>query len=117
MTAKSNVTIEPLVRVENLVKYYSKKKFVGSGEQVRALDGVSFSIFRGTALAIVGESGSGSQACVFQQLATIHLHDHSLLGAKIPAERFSPRTLTSVPSLRERADSQNKSSLRVGNRV
>lgn len=59
MTAKSNVTIEPLVRVENLVKYYSKKKFVGSGEQVRALDGVSFSIFRGTTLAMVGESGSG----------------------------------------------------------
>ena len=59
MTAKSNVPIEPLVRVENLVKYYSKKKFVGSGEQVRALGGVSFSIFRGTTLAIVGESGSG----------------------------------------------------------
>jgi len=59
MTPKRNETIEPLVRVENLVKYYSKKKLVGSGEVVRALDGVSFSIFRGTTLAIVGESGSG----------------------------------------------------------
>ncbi|HEX2665843.1 MAG TPA: dipeptide/oligopeptide/nickel ABC transporter ATP-binding protein [Candidatus Acidoferrum sp.] len=59
MTANGNVTIAPLVRVENLVKYYPKKKFVESGEQVRALDGVSFSIFRGTTLAIVGESGSG----------------------------------------------------------
>lgn len=65
MTAKSNVTIEPLVRVQNLVKYYSKKKFVGSGEQVRALDGVSFSIFRGTTLAIVGESGSGKSTLAF----------------------------------------------------
>ena len=65
MTAKSNVTIEPLVRVENLVKYYSKKKFVGSGEQVRALDGVSFLIFRGTTLAIVGESGSGKSTLAF----------------------------------------------------
>jgi ABC-type glutathione transport system ATPase component len=65
MTAKSNVTIEPLVRVENLVKYYSKKKFVGSGQQVRALDGVSFSIFRGTTLAIVGESGSGKSTLAF----------------------------------------------------
>ena len=65
MTAKSNVTIEPLVRVENLVKYYSKKKFVGSAEQVRALDGVSFSIFRGTTLAIVGESGSGKSTLAF----------------------------------------------------
>src|SRR5215469_17883562 len=59
MTAKSNETIEPLVRVENLVKHYSKKRLVGSGEDVRALDGVSFSIFRGTTLAVVGESGSG----------------------------------------------------------
>lgn len=65
MTAKSNETIEPLVRVDNLVKYYSKKKLVGSGEEVRALDAVSFSIFRGTTLAIVGESGSGKSTLAF----------------------------------------------------
>ena len=59
MIAKSNETTEPLVRVQDLVKHYGKEKFLGSGEQVRALDGVSFSIFRGTTLAIVGESGSG----------------------------------------------------------
>ena len=59
MTAKSDETMQPLVRVRNLVKHYSKKRLVRSGEEVRALDGVSFSIFRGTTLAIVGESGSG----------------------------------------------------------
>ena len=65
MTPKRNGAIEPLVRVENLVKYYSKKKVVGSGEEVRALGGVSFSIFRGTTLAIVGESGSGKSTLAF----------------------------------------------------
>lgn len=49
----------PLLEVENLVKTYSRGKLVGPREEVRALDGVSFSIFRGTTLAIVGESGSG----------------------------------------------------------
>jgi ABC-type glutathione transport system ATPase component len=114
MTAKSNVTIEPLVRVEDLVKYYSKKKFVGSAEQVRALDGVSFSIFRGTTLAIVGESGSGKStlacclACVeaptsgticFEEteLSSLKEKDRRVVRRQIqlifqdPANSFNPR--------------------------
>lgn len=49
----------PLLEVENLVKIYSARKLAGAREQVRALDGISFSIFGGTTLAVVGESGSG----------------------------------------------------------
>lgn len=51
--------MQPLLEVENLVKTYSRKKLTGPREEVRALDGVSFSIFRGNTMAIVGESGSG----------------------------------------------------------
>src|SRR5215471_3158325 len=51
--------MQPLLEVENLVKTYSRKKLSGLREEVRAFDGVSFSIFRGNTMAIVGESGSG----------------------------------------------------------
>jgi len=58
-TAGRDKGMQPLLEVGNLVKTYSRRRLAGSGEGVRALDGVSFSIFRGTTLAIVGESGSG----------------------------------------------------------
>jgi putative ABC transport system ATP-binding protein len=45
---------EPLIVVEDLHRHYQ----VG-GEEVRALDGVSFTIDRGEYVAIVGQSGSG----------------------------------------------------------
>jgi ABC-type glutathione transport system ATPase component len=55
----SDPNMRPLLIVENLVKCYAKRKLAGGREEVRALDGVSFSIFRGATLGLVGESGSG----------------------------------------------------------
>ena len=57
--------MQPLLRAENLVKRYPRKKLVSSGEDLLALDGVSFSIVQGTTLAIVGESGSGKSTLAF----------------------------------------------------
>jgi peptide/nickel transport system ATP-binding protein len=51
--------MQPLLKVENLVKRYTRRSLVGAREELLALDGVSFSIFPGTTLAVVGESGSG----------------------------------------------------------
>src|SRR5438067_3326175 len=51
--------MQPLLRVENLVKRYAKRCLAGTPEEFLALDGVSFTIFPGTTLAVVGESGSG----------------------------------------------------------
>ena len=52
---------QELVRVENLVKYYSVKGGVFRREvaQVKAVDDVSFTINKGETLGLVGESGCG----------------------------------------------------------
>ncbi|SRR6266700_1543168 len=63
--AGQDKNMQPLLDVKNLVKTYFRKRLTGPREQVRALDGVSFSIFRGTTLAIAGESGSGKSTLAF----------------------------------------------------
>jgi peptide/nickel transport system ATP-binding protein len=57
--------MQPLLRTENLVKRYTKKKLAGPREELLALNEVSFSISQGTTLAIVGESGSGKSTLAF----------------------------------------------------
>jgi oligopeptide transport system ATP-binding protein len=58
---------EPLLEVTDLVKHFPVKRGVlidREVDQVRAVDGISFSIPRGQTLGLVGESGSGkSTAC------------------------------------------------------
>ena len=58
----SNVAQEnaPLLNAIGLRKYYPVKKgMLAKTQQVKALDGVSFSLERGKTLAVVGESGCG----------------------------------------------------------
>jgi oligopeptide transport system ATP-binding protein len=58
---------EPLLEVTDLVKHFPIKRGIlidREVDQVRAVDGISFSIARGETLGLVGESGSGkSTAC------------------------------------------------------
>jgi oligopeptide transport system ATP-binding protein len=55
-------TGEPLLEVTDLVKHFPIKKGLlidREVDQVRAVDGISFSVPRGQTLGLVGESGSG----------------------------------------------------------
>lgn len=77
----------PLIEVENLVKIYSRRKLASPREEVRALDGASFSISRGSTLAIVGESGSGKStlalclACLERPTSgTLRFEESDILG-------------------------------------
>ncbi len=53
---KSKTELRELVRVRNLVKHFSVEN---SNDVVRAVDGLSFDIFAGETLGLVGESGCG----------------------------------------------------------
>ena len=49
----------PVLRVEKLGKVYRKRSLFGVAREVKAADGISFSLARGETLGLVGESGSG----------------------------------------------------------
>ena len=82
MTEKNN---EALVQVKNLKKYFHVK---GKGE-LHAVDDISFDIYPGETLGLVGESGCG-KSTVGNVLLRLHpatggkmlLHGKSVFGAK-----------------------------------
>jgi len=54
--------MEPMIRVENLVKRYAARGLGGRAAAFTAVDSVSFSILPGRTLALVGQSGSGKSS-------------------------------------------------------
>jgi ABC-type glutathione transport system ATPase component len=54
--------MEPIIRVEDLVKRHTRRGLWSRVADFTAVDSISFSILPGTTLALVGESGSGKSS-------------------------------------------------------
>ncbi|MHB8064595.1 MAG: ABC transporter ATP-binding protein [Ruminiclostridium sp.] len=59
MTNKQNNGSDALIQVKNLKQYFHIKNHLGEKAYVKAVDDVTFDIFKGETLGLVGESGSG----------------------------------------------------------
>jgi peptide/nickel transport system ATP-binding protein/oligopeptide transport system ATP-binding protein len=73
LTPETKSNNAPLIEVENLVKYYPVRTGVlrRVTDQVKAVDGVSFTINQGETLGLVGESGCGKSTVGHTMLGLI----------------------------------------------
>lgn len=76
--------MKPLVKIQNLKKYYTQDRHI-----VRAIDDVSFDIYPGETLGLVGESGCGKSTvarCLLQLIdisaGTIEFNGKPIMGIK-----------------------------------
>ena len=60
LAGKAEASDEEVIRVENLTKEFDIRGEKGAKKKLLAVDDVSFSLRKGTTLALVGESGSGN---------------------------------------------------------
>lgn len=85
---------EPLIEVNNLTKHFDSNwsimdRILGAEQPpVRAVDGVSFDIFEGETLGLVGESGCGKSTCGQSLLHLLEPSDGSIWFEGQPVEEI-----------------------------
>jgi peptide/nickel transport system ATP-binding protein len=98
----SHLEPQPLLEVRDLQVHYPIKRGIlqRTVDQVRAVDGVSFTLGRGETLALVGESGCGKSTlgkALLRLLPTAG--GEVLLNGAIPAERVARNRLPGLAAL------------------
>jgi oligopeptide/dipeptide ABC transporter ATP-binding protein len=89
---------KPLVTVQNLVKHFPIKigAFADKAAVVHAIDDVSFDIFRGETLGLVGESGCGKSTTGFAILQLYKATSGSVTFDGVELNRLSRKELRGV---------------------
>ncbi len=86
---------DKLLEIKNLKKYFPNKAvpFKSKASQVKAVDGVSFDVFKGETLGIVGESGSGKSTLGRTILRLLDPTDGEIIFEGNNLEKLSNRQL------------------------
>ena len=71
--------MEPLLQISHLTKIFSD----GKEDEYKAVDDVSFELFPGEKLAIIGESGSGKSVTQYSSLQLIPSPPGKITGGEI----------------------------------
>jgi peptide/nickel transport system ATP-binding protein len=92
---------QPLVVVENLVKHFPVKigAFGNQSAVVHAIDGISFAIYKGETLGLVGESGCGKSTTGF---ALLQLHKATSGSVKFDGVDLSKLPAKDLRAMRKR---------------
>jgi oligopeptide/dipeptide ABC transporter ATP-binding protein len=98
---KKNEKPEPLLKVIDLKTWFPIKRgfFSKTAESVRAVDGISFDIYRGETLGLVGESGCGKTTLGRTLLGLEKSSAGKAIFDRIPLHALTPRQMN---RLRER---------------
>ncbi|MGA0401388.1 MAG: ATP-binding cassette domain-containing protein, partial [bacterium] len=91
---EETTTKTPIVDVESLVVDFTSRNQLFSKQMIRAVNEVSFQLFRGEALAVVGESGSGKSTCA-RTLCKLNKHTGGVI-------RFDQREIEEFDTPEER---------------
>src|SRR5690625_5361574 len=83
------ISRQSIIEVKNLKKYFNE----GKHDEVRAVDDVSFNIYRGETLGLVGESGSGKSTTGRTLLRLHEPTGGSIVYKGIPVQRLNKKEM------------------------
>ncbi|WP_038469455.1 ABC transporter ATP-binding protein [Arthrobacter sp. PAMC 25486] len=84
---------ETILEIKNLTKTFKLRGALGKSTDFKAVDDVSFSVPRGTTMAIVGESGSGKSTVAQMALSLLAPTEGSILFDGVEVNTLKGKTL------------------------